>query len=83
MQKDGRLKVGMRIIEVNGTSLLGATHTEAVNALRGFPNLSITVCDGFDPQEVVRMKVMADALEAERISSITESSHSEINYYII
>jgi hypothetical protein len=28
------IKVGLRIIEVNGQSLLGATHQEAVNILR-------------------------------------------------
>merc|ERR1719350_1603781 len=32
--KDSRIKVGQRIIEVNGQSLLGATHQEAVNILR-------------------------------------------------
>uniref|UniRef100_A0A8C5TD06 PDZ domain-containing protein n=1 Tax=Malurus cyaneus samueli TaxID=2593467 RepID=A0A8C5TD06_9PASS len=33
--RDGRLKVGMRILEVNHQSLLGMTHTEAVQILRG------------------------------------------------
>ena len=32
------LKVGQRIIEVNGQSLLGATHAEAVTALRNAGN---------------------------------------------
>ncbi|XP_018418150.1 PREDICTED: protein scribble homolog [Nanorana parkeri] len=48
--RDGRLKVGMRILEVNQQSLLGMTHTEAVQALRGVGDtLLILVCDGFDP----------------------------------
>ncbi|KAG9471639.1 hypothetical protein GDO78_013971 [Eleutherodactylus coqui] len=48
--RDGRLKVGMRILEVNQQSLLGMTHTEAVQALRGVGDtLIILVCDGFDP----------------------------------
>ncbi|XP_073488496.1 protein scribble homolog isoform X13 [Aquarana catesbeiana] len=48
--RDGRLKVGMRILEVNQQSLLGMTHTEAVQALRGVGDtLLVLVCDGFDP----------------------------------
>ncbi len=44
-----RLKVGQRIIEVNSQSLLGASHQEAVAALRSAGNsLHILVCDGFD-----------------------------------
>lgn len=51
--KDGRLKVGQRLLEVNGTSLLGATHLEAVRSLRGIgDDLTLLVCDGFDPAEV-------------------------------
>ncbi|XP_069588248.1 protein scribble homolog isoform X5 [Ranitomeya imitator] len=48
--RDGRLAVGLRILEVNQQSLLGMTHTEAVQALRGVGDtLLILVCDGFDP----------------------------------
>ncbi|XP_075703783.1 LOW QUALITY PROTEIN: protein scribble homolog, partial [Rhinoderma darwinii] len=48
--RDRRLNVGMRILEVNQQSLLGMTHTEAVQALRGVGDtLLILVCDGFDP----------------------------------
>lgn len=39
----------MRILEVNGTSLLGATHQEAVNALRSAGlNIHLCVCRGKD-----------------------------------
>ena len=39
--------------KVNGTSLLGATHLEAVRSLRGIgEDLSLLVCDGFDPSQV-------------------------------
>ena len=39
--------------KVNGTSLLGATHLEAVRSLRGIgDDLTLLVCDGFDPAEV-------------------------------
>ncbi|XP_052234956.1 protein scribble homolog isoform X4 [Dreissena polymorpha] len=48
--RDSRLKVGQRILEVNGQSLLGATHQEAVRALRSVGDrLVIMICDGFDP----------------------------------
>ncbi|XP_036376992.1 protein scribble homolog isoform X2 [Megalops cyprinoides] len=48
--RDGRLRVGMRILEVNNHSLLGMTHTEAVRILRGVGDtLAVLVCDGFDP----------------------------------
>lgn len=37
----------MRILEVNGTSLLGATHQEAVNALRNTgQQIRLCVCKG-------------------------------------
>ncbi len=56
-EKSKKLFVGQRILEVNGASLLGATHTEAVKALRNAPEkLYITVCDGYDPQEVLKRK---------------------------
>ncbi|XP_046565482.1 protein scribble homolog isoform X11 [Haliotis rubra] len=48
--KDGRLVIGQRILEVNGTSLLGSTHQEAVRALRSVGDkMNIMVCDGYDP----------------------------------
>lgn len=46
-RRDGRLRVGMRLLEVNGTSLLGATHQEAVNALRSSGDeIKLVVCKG-------------------------------------
>uniref|UniRef100_A0A4W6DW42 Protein scribble homolog n=1 Tax=Lates calcarifer TaxID=8187 RepID=A0A4W6DW42_LATCA len=51
--RDGRLQVGMRILEVNNHSLLGMTHTEAVRVLRAVgDSLVMLVCDGFDPNKV-------------------------------
>ncbi|KAJ2947504.1 hypothetical protein O0L34_g17292 [Tuta absoluta] len=52
-KRDGRLKVGMRLLEVNGISLLGATHNEAVNALRSATNapLHLVVCLGYTRPE--------------------------------
>ncbi|XP_037051947.1 protein lap4 isoform X3 [Bradysia coprophila] len=53
-RRDGRLKVGMRILEVNGTSLLGATHTEAVQLLRtAGDTLQIIVCKGYDKSSLI------------------------------
>ncbi|XP_077519610.1 protein scribble homolog isoform X27 [Amblyomma americanum] len=47
--RDGRLKPGMRIVEVNGLSLLGATHQEAVNILRtAGDTIRLVVCDGYN-----------------------------------
>ncbi|XP_059369640.1 protein scribble homolog isoform X14 [Carassius carassius] len=47
--RDGRLQMGMRILEVGNNSLLGMTHTEAVRVLRAAgDSLIILVCDGFD-----------------------------------
>ncbi|CAL1532219.1 unnamed protein product [Lymnaea stagnalis] len=44
--RDGRLKTGQRILEVNGQSLLGASHQEAVRALRSVGDkMTILVCD--------------------------------------
>lgn len=51
--RDGRLRVGMRILEVGNNSLLGMTHTEAVRVLRASgDSLVMLVCDGFDPRNV-------------------------------
>ncbi|XP_028289676.1 protein scribble homolog isoform X16 [Gouania willdenowi] len=51
--RDGRLQVGMRILEVNNHSLLGMTHTEAVRVLRAVgDSLLMLVCDGFDARKV-------------------------------
>ncbi|XP_006821778.1 protein scribble homolog [Saccoglossus kowalevskii] len=54
--RDGRLKVGMRILEVNNQSLLGATHAEAVRSLRSAgEKLIVLVCDGYDPIKVAEL----------------------------
>lgn len=56
--RDGRLQVGMRILEVNNHSLLGMTHTEAVRVLRAVgDSLGMLVCDGFDPGKVAAVEV--------------------------
>jgi hypothetical protein len=43
----GTFQVGMRLLEVNGVSLLGASHQEAVNVLRNSGNeIMLVVCKG-------------------------------------
>lgn len=59
--RDGRLKVGMRILEVNHQSLLGMTHTEAVQILRSVGDaLLVLVCDGFDPKAAAAIEVRTE-----------------------
>uniref|UniRef100_A0A8C3PIH3 Protein scribble homolog n=1 Tax=Calidris pygmaea TaxID=425635 RepID=A0A8C3PIH3_9CHAR len=63
--RDGRLKVGMRILEVNHQSLLGMTHTEAVQMLRGVGDaLLVLVCDGFDPKAAMSPGIIANPFAA-------------------
>ncbi|XP_019697619.1 protein lap4 isoform X3 [Harpegnathos saltator] len=61
-KRDGRLKVGMRLLEVNGTSLLGATHQEAVNILRCSGNtITLVVCKGYDKSEIEPILSLSDS----------------------
>ncbi|XP_030897266.1 protein scribble homolog isoform X6 [Leptonychotes weddellii] len=56
--RDGRLRVGLRLLEVNQQSLLGLTHGEAVRMLRGVGDtLTVLVCDGFDTSTAVPAEV--------------------------
>ncbi|KAJ6661518.1 hypothetical protein lerEdw1_014428 [Lerista edwardsae] len=56
--RDGRLKVGKRILEVNHQSLLGLTHAEAVQILRAVGDtLLVLICDGFDAKAVAAMEM--------------------------
>ncbi|XP_029420081.1 protein scribble homolog isoform X3 [Nannospalax galili] len=56
--RDGRLRVGLRLLEVNQQSLLGLTHAEAVQLLRSVGDtLTVLVCDGFDTGTTVALEV--------------------------
>ncbi|XP_008054904.1 protein scribble homolog isoform X2 [Carlito syrichta] len=56
--RDGRLRVGLRLLEVNQQSLLGLTHGEAVQLLRSVGDtLTVLVCDGFDTSATVALEV--------------------------
>ncbi|KAI5753825.1 hypothetical protein M8J77_003595 [Diaphorina citri] len=71
-KRDGRLKVGMRLLEVNGMSLLGASHQEAVNTLRySGHQISLTVCKGFERGDIERR-----ASTSEGSRSVTQSMSS-------
>ncbi|KAG1666736.1 Protein scribble [Nymphon striatum] len=51
--RDGQLKVGQRIIEVNEMSLLGCSYQEAFAALRNAPEtFTLLICDGYDPEKL-------------------------------
>ncbi|XP_069322899.1 protein scribble homolog isoform X7 [Eulemur rufifrons] len=56
--RDGRLRVGLRLLEVNQQSLLGLTHGEAVQLLRSVGDtLTVLVCDGFDTSTTPALEV--------------------------
>ena len=68
------LEVGQRIIEVNGQSLLGATHSEAVDALRNSGNsIHLLVCDAWN-DSATAPKAPAAALETIQNGNRTNSS---------
>lgn len=70
------LKVGQRIIEVNGQSLLGATHQEAVAALRNAgDSIHLLLCDGFEDPAVSTPSL--PAIEKQDIESVKEQSVPE------
>ncbi|XP_011311698.1 protein lap4 isoform X2 [Fopius arisanus] len=76
-KRDGRLKVGMRLLEVNGTSLLGATHQEAVNVLRCSGNtITLVVCKGYDKTEVEYLLTLSGGRDSKE-SRGSESEHKE------
>ena len=67
--------MGQRVLEVNGTSLLGATHLVAVRALRNNPmEVSLLVCDGYDPKEVLRRKNMEEKRRSITLSANMDTS---------
>ncbi|XP_033177817.1 protein lap4 isoform X7 [Bombus impatiens] len=72
-KRDGRLKVGMRLLEVNGTSLLGATHQEAVNILRCSGNtITLVVCKGYDKSEIEPVLPLSDGRDSKESRSSKE-----------
>lgn len=81
--RDGRLRVGMRILEVGNNSLLGMTHTEAVRVLRASgDSLVMLVCDGFDPRNATGIEVNTFTGE-EICSGLAQKSLYNIMYILL
>uniref|UniRef100_A0AAG5DRS6 PDZ domain-containing protein n=1 Tax=Anopheles atroparvus TaxID=41427 RepID=A0AAG5DRS6_ANOAO len=87
-KRDGRLRVGMRILQVNGLSLLGSTHQEAVDALRATGNqLHLVVCKGYEKSDLLHLAGSAGGMSASfsnngenaRIGSRASETGSELS----
>lgn len=67
----------MRLLEVNGTSLLGATHQEAVNILRCSGNtITLVVCKGYDKSDVESILTLSDGRDNKGIKESHEPRDS-------
>lgn len=76
VKRDGRLRVGMRILEVNGQSLLGATHQEAVDSLRlSGGRLNMVVCKGYEKSDLIHGMISGGS----RLSSRASETGSELS----
>ncbi|CAL8293812.1 unnamed protein product [Lota lota] len=76
--RDGRLQVGMRILEVSNHSLLGMTHTEAVRVLRAVGDtLVMLVCDGFDPHTVAGVEASPGIIANPFVTGIVRKNSLE------
>lgn len=68
--RNGLLKAGMRLLEVNDESLLGCTQDEAADALRNAgANVRLLVCDGFDPSMFPLTPVDSASLNSSKVRS--------------
>ena len=75
----------MRILEVNGVSLLGVTHQEAVSSLRAAGNeIQIVVCKGYDKSSLIHSIGSAGGMSTgytsnNRMGSRTSETGSELS----
>ncbi|XP_068208938.1 protein lap4-like isoform X10 [Palaemon carinicauda] len=73
--REGKLKVGQRVLEVNEHSLLGITHEEAVNIMRSAGStIRLVVCEGYDYALVQQMKAEGRLGHESRSTSQSVSS---------
>ncbi|CAN7998785.1 unnamed protein product, partial [Ixodes hexagonus] len=74
--RDGRLRPGMRIVEVNGRSLLGTTHQEAVNILRtAGDTIHLVLCDGYNAASSPSESPQGTSLKA--AASVSSIDHED------
>ena len=51
--QDGRLHVGVRILQINSASMHGKTYDEAMHVLQGvLDRMNLLVCFGYDPKAI-------------------------------
>lgn len=72
----------MRLLEVNGLSLLGATHQEAVDVLRTYGGeLHLVVCKGYDKGSLLTNTLSGSKIDqsTERLGSRSSETESELS----
>ncbi len=70
----------MRLLEVNGISLLGASHQEAVNSLRTSGDvIHLLICEGYDAAEVERLLSEGKLIREPKSTSESVSSLDRVD----
>ncbi|XP_065191580.1 protein scribble homolog isoform X2 [Sycon ciliatum] len=70
--RSGKFRQGQRILEVNGNTLLGATHHEAVHVLKSIgQTVKFVVCDGYEPPESELQSL--DASLVSQVSAVSQA----------
>ena len=71
----------MRLLEVNGISLLGASHQEAVNSLRTSGDvIHLLICEGYDAVEVERLLSEGKLIREPKSTSESVSSLDRVDF---